>query len=179
MNSKHAGGRPSIYTQDLASRICAEMAKGASLRSICTAEGMPSVATVMNWLAQKPEFLAYYARAREERAEWHFEDTLEIADDGRNDWMDSNDPENPGYRANHEHIARSKLRIDTRKWFLSRMFPKKYGEKFEVESVQTIQHSVPGLEDLPSDRLALLSSILEEAAQIDAAKKAKPSGKLN
>jgi hypothetical protein len=47
--------------------------------------------------------------------------------------MDENDPENPGYRANGEHIQRSKLRVDTRKWFLSKLKPKVYGDKSAVE----------------------------------------------
>jgi hypothetical protein len=58
---------------------------------------------------------------------------LEISDDGRNDWMQrrGND-ERGGWELNGEHIQRSRVRIDTRKWLLSKMLPKVYGDKSEV-----------------------------------------------
>lgn len=76
-----------------------------------------------------------YAIARGERATAIFEETLEIADDGRNDWMEklSASGEAVGWAQNGEAVNRSRLRVDTRKWFLSRMDPKKYGEKQSVE----------------------------------------------
>lgn len=64
------------------------------------------------------------------------EDIIEISDEGSNDWMAANDPENAGYRANGEHIARSRLRVDTRKWIMSKLAPKKYGEKLEIAGDQ-------------------------------------------
>lgn len=60
------------------------------------------------------------------------DDVVEISDDGKNDWMQSNDPDNPGYRLNGEHQARSRLRVDTRKWYLSKLAPKRYGDKLEL-----------------------------------------------
>ena len=61
------------------------------------------------------------------------DELLEIADDGRNDWMQrrGND-ERGGCELNGEHIQRSRVRIDTRKWLLSKMLPKVYGDKSEV-----------------------------------------------
>jgi hypothetical protein len=46
--------------------------------------------------------------------------------------MSSNDPENPGYRFNGEHVMRARIRIDTRKWKLARMNAKKYGDKLDL-----------------------------------------------
>src|SRR5687767_2135834 len=112
-------GRPSDYTVEIADEICSQLAEGKSLRTICKAESMPCVTTVFSWMRKHPEFLKQYARAKEESADYLAEETLEIADDGSNDWITTNDPENPGYRANGEHIARSRLRVDTRKWIAS------------------------------------------------------------
>jgi hypothetical protein len=53
------------------------------------------------------------------------DELLEIADDGSNDWMER---EKGGYELNAEHIQRSRARIDTRKWLLSKMLPKVYGD---------------------------------------------------
>lgn len=132
-------GRTSEYSQDKADEICALLAEGKSLRTICKAESMPCVKTVFNWMRAYPEFLQQYARAKEESADYLAEETLEIADDGSNDWIAANDPENPGYRANGEHIARSRLRVDTRKWIASKLKPKKYGEKLDVAHSGTIE----------------------------------------
>jgi hypothetical protein len=107
---------------------------GESLRSICAGDDMPSAAVVFKWLAsdKHPEFVEQYTRAREMQADTLFDDLLEIADDGSNDWMKRNAEENPGWVANGEHIQRSRLRIDARKWMASKLRPKKYGEKLEL-----------------------------------------------
>lgn len=125
-----AVGRPSLYTPEIAERICAELASGKSLRQVCRADDMPAESTVRLWDDEDREgFSAHYARAREKGYLGLAEDLLEIADDGRNDWMANADPENPGYRLNGEHVARSRLRVDTRKWMLAKMLPKVFGEK--------------------------------------------------
>lgn len=60
------------------------------------------------------------------------EEMLEIADDGRNDTYKDEDGREI---ANQDVIARSRLRVDARKWLMARMAPKKYGDKIE----QTLQ----------------------------------------
>jgi hypothetical protein len=64
-----------------------------------------------------------------------FDDLIEIADDGRNDFME-HENENGGtwWEFKNEHVLRSRLRVDTRKWYLSKVMPKKYGEKLDVTS---------------------------------------------
>jgi hypothetical protein len=130
---KHAGGRPSLYTQETADALCAELALGKSLRTVCKAESMPCVTTAFAWMRVYPEFMKQYEKAKEESADLHAEDMMDIADSGSNDWMENNDPDNPGYRANGEHIQRSRLRVDTRKWIASKLKPKKYGDKTVTE----------------------------------------------
>jgi len=130
-----AGGRPTDYSTDLANEICARIAEGESLRSICRCEGMPNIRSVMRWLGIHPEFSQQYARAREAQAESMFEEMLEIADDGSNDWMErtGKDGETGDKVVDHEHVSRSKLRVDTRKWMLARMAPKKYGDATNIK----------------------------------------------
>lgn len=132
------------YSREMGDAICEGIAQGQSLRAICKAEGMPAVPTVCLWLARNPEFAEQYARAREQQADVLAEETLEIADDGKNDWMVNNDPDNPGYKLNGEHVQRSRLRVDARKWFASKVAPKKYGEKVEqtVTATGTFVHEI-------------------------------------
>ena len=126
-------GRPSLYSAEMAGEICARLASGQSLRQLCRDDSMPCVATVLKWAREIPEFSEQYAKAREALLEHWAEEITEIADDGSNDWMASEDPDNPGYRVNGEHINRSRLRVDTRKWLLSKLAAKKYGERVAAE----------------------------------------------
>ena len=128
-------GRPTAYTLDLCHAICSRLAEGESLRSICRDEAFPSLSTVMYWLldADKKEFLEQYEIARDIQADLMAEELLEIADDGTNDWMER---ELQGGRTidvvNTEHIQRSRLRVDVRKWTMSKLKPKKYGDKLDL-----------------------------------------------
>lgn len=122
------------YSDELAALICERIANGQSLREICSADDMPSKQAVLKWLADpaKAEFVAQYARAREAQADHFAEEILEISDDGSNDWMRRQQGEETVEVANHEHISRSKLRVDSRKWLMSKLAPKKYGDKVEA-----------------------------------------------
>lgn len=128
-------GRPSKYTQELADKICAELSNGLSLRTICKSDDMPCVSTIFNWMRTKPGFLEQYARAKEESADALIEEMLDISDDGTNDWMERHDKEGSviGWQVNGEHVQRSRLRVETRKWIASKLKPKKYGESTQIK----------------------------------------------
>lgn len=67
-----------------------------------------------------------YAQAKEAGLDTWADEILEIADDGTNDsYVDENGRE----RTDHDVVHRSKLRIDTRKWLLAKLMPRKYGER--------------------------------------------------
>ena len=70
-----------------------------------------------------------YARAREYRCDIMAEDIIDIADDGTNDYYED---ENGNIKTDHENINRSRLRVDARKWVLSKIAPKKYGDKIDL-----------------------------------------------
>jgi len=115
--------RPTDFNEDIAEHICSEIASGRSLRSICDDEGMADKSTVFRWLSRHETFRDQYARAQEDRTAALAEDILEIADqyDNLQDKLDT------------EHIQRAKLRIDARKWLMSKMAPKRYGDKAEID----------------------------------------------
>lgn len=127
-------GRPSKYSKILADKICHELALGKSMRTVCKEDDMPSMQTVFTWLRIKKDFLEQYARAKQESADAMAEEILDISDDGTNDWMTIQrggiDVEVP----NNEVLQRSRLRVDTRKWLMSKMKPKKYGDKLDLTS---------------------------------------------
>lgn len=143
-------GRPSEYTKEIALKVCERISLGQSLKTVCKADDMPVPATVFKWMRDNEDFLKLYARATEERTEALSEELLDIADDSTNDWMTLNDRDVP----DHENIQRSRLRVDTRKWLMSKMKPKKYGDKLDLTS---------GGEKLPTPLLAILPK--DEPAQ--------------
>lgn len=132
MPETRPNGRPSTYTKDIADKLCAGLAVGESLRTVCSGEGMPCVATVFNWFRSQDGFLEQYTRAKQESADALTDEMLDIADDATNDWMLRNGDENVGYDFKGEHVQRSKLRIETRKWLASKLKPKKYGDRTKV-----------------------------------------------
>lgn len=122
-------GRPSDYSQEIALIICDRLSDGESLRSICRDESMPLKITVLRWLAARPEFVTQYARAREDQADTYADEITEIADDGKRDYVVGSD----GVVVDHDHIARSRLRVDARKWIAAKLKPRKYGERLNTE----------------------------------------------
>ncbi len=124
---KRKAGRPSIYTEPLAAKICRRLAEGKSLRSICRDDAMPAISTVMGWLfdGEHDEFSEQYARAREAQAEVRADEIVDIADDDTNDFTADKDG---NLVANNEHIQRSRLRVDARKWIAAKLLPKRYGD---------------------------------------------------
>lgn len=134
-------GRPTTYTDELALTICERIAEGESVRSIVRDETMPSSSTIFRWLLDetKEEFWEQYEKARNIQAELMFEELLDIADDGTNDYMERENKDGSTYTViDGEAIGRSRLRVDTRKWYLSKVLPKKFADK------QNIDHTSDG-----------------------------------
>jgi hypothetical protein len=107
-------GRPTDYTPEIAREIADQMIDGNSLRAVCQHDDMPDEGTVYRWIARHPEFRDMYAHARELQALRWAEEVLTIADDGTLDPQDR------------------RIRVDTRKWLLSKVLPKVYGDKLTV-----------------------------------------------
>lgn len=145
---KVGAGRPSSYNQEIADKICEKVATTAlSLRTICDDDNMPCVATVLNWLGSNAEFLAQYTRAKEAQADYLAEEMLDIADDGSNDFMTIVKGDESYEVENKEWTSRSKLRLETRKWIASKLKPRKYGDKLEVEQKLTVVNAPSWLEE--------------------------------
>lgn len=115
---------------------------GLSLRRAL--DGMSS-RTFFEWLDEDKEKQKRYARACEARADRIFEEIIEIADKQDKDVI--GEDENGNEIINHNIIARNRLQVDARKWAVSKMNPKKYGDK--------IDHTTGG-EKLPSNAPTLV-----------------------
>jgi transposase-like protein len=134
--AKSRGGRPSIYSPELAQRICDELASSSkSLRAICQQLGMPARSTIYLWSDEYPEFRELLTRAREEQLEAIADEMLQIADDASDDLMETE----KGPVFNRAAIARSKIRIATRQWLITHLTPKKQRASYGNETPQVTE----------------------------------------
>ena len=125
-------GRPSEYSIETALGICERLADGMPLRTICEDEATPGRSTVYRWLLEVAEFRDLYARAREDQADTLADEIVAIADEPPV-IVTSGDGEEVEVALDSAAIARQRLRIDARKWVASKLKPKRYGEKIDLE----------------------------------------------
>jgi hypothetical protein len=107
----------------LAKKVMEGMHGGLSCFKACQAAGVPH-STFIGWVNVDQELADRYTRAREELIERMAQEVLELSDvdvglqpDGKRDWA---------------AVQKHRLQVDTRKWLLSKLAPKKFGDKLEL-----------------------------------------------
>lgn len=130
-------GRPTIYRDSLANAICIRLSLGESLNKICQLDKYPKKSTVYRWLLEKENFKDKYQRAREMQQENFLDDIIAIADDSSEDYTTVAGKNGDFEKFDSEHVQRSRLRIDTRKWVMERMAPRKYATKTQVDNISS------------------------------------------
>lgn len=126
-------GRPPKFTGAIAARICERLAAGETLRAICEGDDMPAESTVRSWAIDVDHpFSAQYARAREVGFAKMADDLVDIAD-GKAIALTDQDADVLADVVNPNIVQRDRLRVETRKWLLSKCLPKVYGEKSTVD----------------------------------------------
>ena len=131
-------GRPSTFTPQLVDELCERLASGQSQNAISKRPGMPAAITISEWMAdtknpEKVAFAAKYVRAREAGYQILASEILEIANTpivGRKTKLNA-DGEVVEVTES-DMIEHRRLQVDTRKWFLSKVLPKMYGDKLDV-----------------------------------------------
>lgn len=136
---KNTGGRPKILTKALGNKICELIASGMTLRQVEKQAKMPCKAIILRWAASNEKnfkwFVDQYERALKIKWFGHVDELIDIADDGSNDWMEREAKDGEIYVVvNKEHIQRSRLRVDTRKWIASKELPK-FSDKPTVKEI--------------------------------------------
>jgi hypothetical protein len=133
----------SSYTRKLADLICARLSEGESLRSICKDPGMPTEGTVRGWALRNHDgFEVKYRQARLLQLDAWADAIVDIADDPSRDPRDR------------------QVRVDTRKWLMSKIAPKRYGDRLlvagEAESPLRVMHQQVSLDALTPNQLDML-----------------------
>ena len=119
------------YTPEAFEEVCRLIECGHGLHRAVEGVGdCGSVTTFLRWMHKTPENEERYTRAREIRAMLMEDEMLQIADDGRNDTQ----VDETGIPiVNYDHLQRSRLRVEARKWLMGKMNQQMYGDKKEVK----------------------------------------------
>ena len=124
--------RPSKRTPQVEDEICRRISEGETLRAICRDEEMPPWRSVYDWISQDKAFAARFARAREVGADAIAEQALAIADTPEiGEEVEESESGMKVRRA--DMLGHRKLQVETRLKLLAKWFPKKYGDKHEID----------------------------------------------
>lgn len=127
--------------ETLLPKLCAQLEEGLPLITICAERGFPNRSTIQRWCDDDPEIAARIARARSLGYEALAERAVENAKKAKD-------------------AALGRLAFDADRWLLSKIDPKRYGDR-----IQTAQTDVEGNDVEPVDPASAIASILASAKQ--------------
>lgn len=155
---KRGPGNVTDYTPELFQRVLDGLIEGKSLKRVCEEDdSLPNKATVYRWLYVDEDLRDQYIRAREFQAHVLFDETVDIADDSDNDYVERKRSDGSEYFAlDKEAVMRSKLRVDTRVLMASKLAPKKYGDS------ATIRQQLLNSKGDPTDHVERSSDIVKD-----------------
>jgi hypothetical protein len=163
-NARARGVPSAWYNDHTVSRLVKLIAQGYTLRQIANLKGYPGLTLMLKWYAEKPEFRQKIERAKIELVERFAEDILDIADDAANDYVVKTTGSGKEYKTvDHENVNRSKLRIETRKWLMSKLRPERYGDNMRIDKKVDIVARVEAM--TPQQRIARADQLLEMGRQ--------------
>ncbi len=141
MGIGNASQRPYPKARTQAKRVLELLAAGHPMSDIEKLPGMPSVSTVVKWTVEHVDFRLDYQQARQRQAEVYFDQLTTIADTPQvgtktinRTVVDADGEKTTTEIINYDMIEHRKLRIETRKWWLSKVIPKLYGERVELHN---------------------------------------------
>ncbi|WP_449261990.1 terminase small subunit-like protein [Escherichia coli] len=141
-------GRPHGYTEEKALEICELVADGQSINKISKMPGMPNRSTILKWFRDVPEFSTMYARAKEIGFEVLADEIIDLADAEVN--------------TDKDQLRRHQLMIDTRKWLLAKLQPRKYGERVTQEIVGNKEEAPVQIEVMKEEIARIVQEVEDE-----------------
>jgi hypothetical protein len=118
--------RPVAFTEELFIKLLDRLAQGETLVAICADQTMPTRQSLFQKLYKDENARELYYAAREMQMEAMAEEILELSDNNSDDWS----TDDRGRRvANNDVLQRARLKVDTRKFIMAKMAPRRFGEK--------------------------------------------------
>jgi hypothetical protein len=154
--------RPAVaYSEQIGDAICEGLAAGRTLKDVCAKESMPDASTVRRWVLNADHPLsAKYQIARTLGLHEMADSLLEIADNTEKDFRPGTNQDGAKI-VDEKAINRAKLQIETRRWLLSKLLPRQFGDKVHVDGQVEVQHTLPPLSKY--ERARRVALILEMA----------------
>ena len=127
---------PTVYSEQIAQEICHAIASSTKgIGRLCKENAhWPDRSQIYRWCFMHASFRDLYAHAKAMQVDWLVEEALEIAYDGSGDTYI--DEKSGNERCDNEWVARSRLKVDTIKWYASKLAPKIYGDKAVTDSAR-------------------------------------------
>lgn len=141
-------GRPHGYTEEKALEICELVADGQSINKISKMPDMPARSTILKWFRDVPEFSDMYMRAKEIGFEVLADEIIDIADAAEN--------------IDKDECRRHQLMIETRKWLLAKLQPRKYGERVTQEIVGNMEEAPVRVEVTKEEIARIVQEVEDE-----------------
>jgi hypothetical protein len=139
---------PSKFTDEVFDEICARLAIGQTLTQICRDPEMPERATVVRWTNNDDARRLKYDKARRDGTDALADELVDIAWDVSKDTVRN---ERGTAVANHEWIARSRLKSETIRFLLMKLNPRRYGDKLP-EAIEARQMELDAEKQLADAR---------------------------
>lgn len=134
------------------------VSEGLSLRKACLRTGLDA-ARFLRAVDADPELAKQYARARQALLDKMADEILELAD--------APVPVLDNGATDNALVRQRQLQVDTRKWFLSKLAPKIYGDRLDVQ-VSDTRISISGALAAAQARLVDVVDVTPRLAQSDA-----------
>ena len=126
--------RTSTYTDAIASEILDRIKTGEPMAAICRDAHMPGVSTFHDWLGERPDLAASYAKAREIGFDAIAADCMAIANSPVEGVKTVTKGDGSVEETRDDMLGHRKLQIETRLKLLAKWDPKRYGEKLDVNA---------------------------------------------
>jgi len=166
----------------LMNALCPLLESGMSLTAACyKVPDCPPSSQILDWISTDPALAEQYAHARELGYKMIADEILAISDENytiiEEDILDEDGQPMLDDRGNrlqrtvkapisNEALARNRLRVDSRKWMLSKMLPKVYGDKIQTEHVGKdggpVQLAAVDLKNLSDEELNQLNETMKK-----------------
>ena len=148
---KGKAGRPSLYSEELAEKICELIANDWSVRQIGARDDMPDDTTIQRWIAANSEFASKCARAREQQADFVFGQNAEL----ETKVLSGEVPPDA-----------ARVVLSSRQWRAGKLAPKVYGDRQHVEHSGAIGPGPRSITEVVTEIKELVSSDPELQALI-------------
>lgn len=143
-NGTQTFGRPSIFNQDLANRICSLVSTHTDgIHKLCRDNpDLPAPITINLWRFQNEDFATQYMRAKQCQAQIIAESLVDLCE------LKSIVDEEGLEKVDSGMVGLLRLKIDAIKWQASKLVPKLYGDKVQNEHTIVVKHedALAGLE---------------------------------